>query len=139
MGDQLVPNGTYTVMGPGGMLTDDDGAIVLSEPRKDKNQQWEVKFDSGTYTLQNMATGAYLGNDGDPNQGALQVKGTRQPYTWKLSTGNDHSEETLLLTSAASQDGLALTNSPLRIYPPQLTILSPDRFGPPAEWVLTSV
>ncbi|HZS22018.1 MAG TPA: RICIN domain-containing protein [Pseudonocardiaceae bacterium] len=139
MGDQLVPDGTYTVMGPGGMLTDLDGAIVVFQPGEEKNQQWEVKFDSGTYTLRNMATGAYLGNDGDPNQGALQVKGTRQPYTWKLSTGNDDSEETLLLTSAASQDGLVLTNSPLRIYPPQLAILPPDKFGPPAEWVLARV
>ncbi len=102
MGDQLVPNGTYTVMGPGGMLTDGDGAIVLLDPRKDKNQQWEVKFDSGTYILRNMASGAYLGNDGDPNEIAMQVKGSRQPYTWKLSTGNDDSEETLLLTSAVS-------------------------------------
>ena len=86
MGDQLVSNGTYTVMGPGGMLTDGDGAIVLLEPRKDKNQQWEVKFDSGTYILRNMASGAYLGNDGDPNEIAMQVKGSRQPYTWKLLT-----------------------------------------------------
>jgi hypothetical protein len=139
MGDQLVANGIYTVMGPGGMLTDIDGVIVLLEPRKDENQQWELKFDSGTYTLRNRATGAYLGNDGDPNEGAMQVKGTRQPYIWKLSTGNDDSEETLLLTSAASQDGLVLTYSLLRIYPPQLAILPPDKFGPSAEWVLTRV
>ena len=141
MGDQLVANGTYTVMGPGGMVTGFDSVIVLGEPGKDENQQWEVKFDSGTgtYTVRNRATGAYLGNDGDPNEKALQVRGSSQPYTWKLSTGNDDSEETLLLTSAASQDGLVLTVSPLRIYPPQLAIVEPGAFGPAAEWVLAPV
>lgn len=142
MGDQLVANGTYTVMGPGGMLAADYGAIVLGPPQsEDKKNQWEVKFDSsaGAYTLKNMETGAYLGNEGDPNEQALMVKGTQQPYAWKLSTGNDDREETLLLTSAAAKDGLVLTNSPLRIYPPQLAIVAPGNFGPPAEWVLTSL
>ena len=138
MSDQIIPAGTYTVMGPGGALTADFDAIVLLGPTGEKNQQWEVQFDSGTYTLRNVANGVYLGNDGDPNDTAMMVKGARQPYTWKLSTGMDGDEETILLTSAASQDGLVLTRSALRIFPPQLAILPPGQFGPPAEWVLSS-
>jgi hypothetical protein len=139
MSDQVIPNGTYTVMGPGGALTASDRSIVLLEPEGDKTQQWEVRFDSGTYTLRNVATSVYLGNDGDPNEIAMMVKGARQPYTWELSTGNDDDENTFVLTSAASQDGLVLSYSILRIFPPQVAIVPPNQFGRTVEWTLTSV
>ena len=57
MSDQVIPNGTYTVMGPGGELTADGRSIVLLRPEGDETQQWEMRFDSGTYTLQNVANG----------------------------------------------------------------------------------
>jgi hypothetical protein len=139
MSDQVIPNGTYTVMGPGGELTADGRSIVLLRPEGDETQQWEMRFDSGTYTLRNVANGVYLGNDGDPNETAMMVKGTRQPYTWQLSTGTDDDENTFVLTSAASQDGLVLSYSLLRIFPPQLAIIEPGRYGQTVEWTLTSV
>jgi hypothetical protein len=43
---------------------------------------------------------------------------------------------TYILTSAASSDGLILSLSLLRIFPPQVAILEPGRFGPQVEWEL---
>ena len=54
------------------------GVAVL--PPEDKpTQQWNVAFDSGTYTLRSVASGLYLGNDGDPNESSMVVRGTGQP------------------------------------------------------------
>jgi hypothetical protein len=78
------------------------------------------------------------GNDRDPNQTAMMVKGTRQPYTWQTSTGTDEDKTTFVLTSAASRDGLVLSTS-LRIFPPQLAIVEPDSYGRTVEWTLVSV
>ena len=82
MSDQFIPDGTYTVMGPGGQLTMDSsfpGVAVL--PLEDKpTQQWNATFDSGTYTLHSVASDLYLGHDGDPNEPSMIVKGTGQPF-----------------------------------------------------------
>jgi Ricin-type beta-trefoil lectin domain-like len=112
MSGQVIPDGTYTVMGPGGLLAAVGDSIVLLGPEGDKTQQWEVRFDSGTYTLRNVATGVYLGNDGDPNEVAMMVKGASQPYTWQLSTGTDGDENTFVLTSAAGHRAA----QPIRTY-----------------------
>jgi len=138
MSDQLVPDGTYTIMGPGGQLSH-QGNIVLLQPEGDSTQQWNVAFDSGFYTLRNVDSGMYLGNNGDPDQTAMMVNGTSQPFTWKISTGADQDPDTYLLTSAASPSGLALTTSLLRIWPPQTALLEPTAFGGAVEWTFTPV
>jgi hypothetical protein len=122
-------------MGPGGQLTilDRSAGVVLLPPEDDTTQHWTLAFDSGTYTLQNVEIGLYLGNDGDPNDTSMMVKGTRQPFTWQLSTGTDDEPNTYVLTSAAASAGLALTISLLRIYPPRLAILDPHNFSV-VEW-----
>jgi hypothetical protein len=138
MGDQVIPDGIYTVMGPGGQLTMPGMGVVLLPPHDDGTQQWTVESDSGNYTVQNVATRLYLGNDGDPDQEAMQVRGTRQPVPWQLSAGPDDDPNTYMLTSAASSDGLVLSMSLLRIYPPQLAILPPGRYYT-TEWAFTPV
>jgi hypothetical protein len=140
MADQVIPDGIYTVLGPGGLLTMPDGpqgGVVLLGPQGDPSQQWDVTFRSGSYTLRNVQTGSYLGNDGDPSQPAMQVRGTIQPYAWDLSQGPDDRAETFILTSSGPSDGLLLGLSLLRIYPPQLAILRPGQFGPTVEWEFT--
>jgi len=140
MSDQVIPDGSYTVMGPGGQLTMPGGGmgVVLLPPEGDDTQQWTVKSGSGTYTLQNVATSLYLGNDGDPNQTAMMVKGTSRPFTWQLSAGPDDDPSTYVLTSAASTDGLVLSPSLLRIFPPQLAVLEPGTFYT-VEWTFNPV
>jgi hypothetical protein len=66
------------------------------------------------------------------------VKGTRQPFTWKLSTGEDSDETTYVLTSAASSDGLVLSMSLLRIFPPLVAILPPSNYST-VEWAFDPV
>ncbi len=53
MSDQVIPDGTYTVMGPGGQLTMDSSfpGVAVLQPEGNPTQQWNVAFDSGTYTL----------------------------------------------------------------------------------------
>ena len=138
MSDQVIPDGSYTVMGPGGQITMEGPDVVLLPPQGNPTQQWNVAFDSGTYTMRNVASGRYLGNDGDPNQPSMVVKGTGQPFAWQLSTGEDYDETTYVLTSAASSDGLILTMSLLRIYPPRLAILGPHNYST-VEWVFVPV
>jgi hypothetical protein len=139
MSDQLIPDGTYTVMGPGGQLTMDSAfvGVAMWQPEGKPTQQWKVACKSGTYTLRNVASDLYLGNDGDPNAPAMVVKGTKQAFGWKLSTGDDSREETLVLTSAASSEGLVLTMSLLRIFPPLVAILQPRSYD--VEWVFEPV
>lgn len=60
MSDQLLPDGTYTVMGPGGQISmgGDFPGVALLPPSGDQAQQWKVAFDSGTYTLRSVASGS---------------------------------------------------------------------------------
>ena len=134
MSDQLIPDGTYKVRGPGGQLTMDPGFPgVAMLPPGPSGQDWNVACESGFYTVRDAASGLYLGHDGDPNDPAMQVMGTRQAFTWKLSSGDDADETTYVLSAGASSDGLVLTMSLLRIFPPLVAILSPSSFST-VEW-----
>lgn len=130
MTDQLIPDGTYRVRGPGGVLTANRGpGVSIWEGDGDPGQTWVVAFDSGTYTVLSAASGLYLGTDDDSDAPAMTVRGTQQPYPWSLSTGEDDDETTYILTSAA---GLVLSMSLLRIFPPLVAILPPR--GYTVEW-----
>ena len=136
MADQVIPNGTYTIMGPGGMITSQskDAPLVMLRPEGDESQQWKVTSDSGTYTLRSVASGRYLGDREVPS---MMIKGTEQPFAWNLSTGDDDREETYVLTPA-SNDSLVLTMSLLRIFPPPLAILDAGGFST-FEWEIRPV
>jgi hypothetical protein len=140
MSDQLITDGTYNVRGPGGQLTMAQGfpGVAMLPPDGESTQQWKVGSESGGYALRSVASGLYLGNDGDPNQPAMIVKGSGQPFTWDLSTGEDSDETTYILTSAASSDGLVLSMSLLRIFPPLVAILSPSGYST-VEWAFDPV
>ena len=139
MSDQLIPDGTYNVRGPGGQLTMDSAfpGVAMLPPDGESTQQWNVASESGGYTLRSVASGLYLGSDGDPNQPAMTVRGTKQPFAWKLSTGQDADETTFVLTSASS-DGLVLSMSLLRIFPPLVAILPPRDYST-VEWAFARV
>ena len=136
MTDQAIPDGTYRIMGPGGQLTMDSSfpGVAVLQPEDDPTQQWDVAFDSGTYTLRSVASSSFLGTDGDPDETSMMVKGTSQSFAWKLSTGYDNDENTYVLTSAASSNGLVLAMSLLRIFPPLVAITQPGQFGRIPEW-----
>jgi hypothetical protein len=144
MGDKIIPDGTYVVMGAGGQLamltkSTGSGSIMLVQPdRSDKTQQWAVKFSSGSYTLQNVATRSYLGNDDDPGSPAMTLSGAEKPVGWELADGPDGDPNSYLLTSAASSGALMLAPSPLPLFPPQLAILPPRREYP-YEWIFAKV
>ena len=42
MSDQVIPDGTYTVMGPGGQITMEGPDVVLLPPQGNPTQQWNV-------------------------------------------------------------------------------------------------
>jgi hypothetical protein len=144
MGDKIIPDGTYVVMGAGGQLAMPTqrmgpGNIMLLQPdRSDKAQQWAVKFSSDGYTLQNVATRSYLGSDTDPDGPAVVLNGAAKPVNWVLADGPDGDPDSYLLISATSGGGLMLAPSPLRIFPPQLAIL-PPRTQYPYEWTFAKV
>jgi Ricin-type beta-trefoil lectin domain-like len=140
MSDQLIPDGTYQVRGPGGQLTIDSAfpGVAMLPPEGGPTQQWKVACASGTYTLRSVASELYLGNDGDPNDPSMIVKGAKQPFAWKLSTGEDSDETTYVLTSAASSEGLVLSMSLLRIFPPLVAILPPSNYST-VEWAFDRV
>lgn len=140
MSDQLIPDGTYHVRGPGGQMTMAGGfpGVAMLPPDGESTQQWKVASESSGYTLRCVASGLYLGSDGDPNDPAMIVKGTKQAFTWNLSTGEDSDETTFVLTSAASSDGLVLSMSLLRIFPPLVAILPPRSYST-VEWAFDPV
>jgi hypothetical protein len=139
MSDQLISDGTYMVRGPGGLLTMDSGlpGMAMLPPRDGSSQEWKVAAESGGYTVRGVLSGLYLGADGDPNDPQMAVKGTSQPFVWTLSSGDDDDETTYVLTSAASSDGLVLSMSMLRIFPPLVAILPRDYR--PFEWAFDAV
>ena len=81
MSDQLIPDGTYKVRGPGGQLTMDSAfpGIAMLPPEGGSTQQWKVAVDSGAYLLRSVASDLYLGNDGDPNDPSMIVRGPNSP------------------------------------------------------------
>jgi Ricin-type beta-trefoil lectin domain-like len=139
MSDQPISDGTYRVRGPGGLLTDAGGFPGIAVLRDGEgDQRWKVVCESGAYTVRNTASGLYLGGDGDPNEPLMTVKGTKKAFSWKLSSGQDDDETTFVLTSAASSEGLVLSMSLLRIFPPLVAILPPRTFST-VEWAFDPV
>ncbi|MFF7129761.1 MULTISPECIES: RICIN domain-containing protein [unclassified Streptomyces] len=138
--DQLISAGTFTILGPGGHLTHMGKGedIVVLPPDGNAQQLWEVKPESGTYTLRNVATGYYLGSEGDPNQPTMMIRGSKQPYPWRTAQGPDGDPDTYLLAPGASNDGLVLTYSLLRIFPPRVAILPSSEYRDP-EWCFRAV
>lgn len=132
MGKQFIPDGLYTVMGPGGRLTAMDGRITLMQPDFGPAplQLWEAKFEKGSYTLRNMATRAFVGSD-DPDRPDWMLRGTGQPFAWTLTEGDDGDPSTFAVSSTASSDNLRLAPSILRMWPPMAALAPPDF---PAEW-----
>ncbi len=124
MGDIVIAEGTYTVMGPGGQLTDTGHGLALLRPGASPSgtQVWDVAFHAGSYTLRNLATRRFLGNEGDPNLVAWRVSGCDQPFAWYLVQGGDDDPNTCMMTSARSTERLRLAPSILRIWPPQVAI-----------------
>jgi hypothetical protein len=135
MSDKLISDGTYTVRGPGGLLTMATAfpGMAMLPPEGGSTQQWKVAAESDGYTVRSVASDLYLGADGDPDEPQMIVKGTGQPFVWTLSTGMDDDETTYVLRSAASSDGLVLSMSLLRIFPPLVAILPPSGYRT-VEW-----
>ena len=140
MSDELIPDGIYKVRGPGGLLTLNTGfpGVAMLPSDDGPTQDWQVTSDAGAYTLRSPMSGLFLGTDGDPNELTMMVKGTRAPFTWRLSTGYDDDETTYILTSAASSQGLVLSMSVLRIFPPLVAILPPGGYTT-VEWAFDGV
>ncbi|HUC55997.1 MAG TPA: hypothetical protein VMA95_01240 [Streptosporangiaceae bacterium] len=124
MVEKIIKEGTYTVMGPGGQLTDLGQGLVLLRPGASPSgtQVWDVAFEAGSYTLRNRATRRFLGNEGDPNLVAWRVSGCDSPFGWYLRPGDDAYPNTCMMTSAKSTERLRLAPSILRIWPPQVAI-----------------
>lgn len=141
MPDEPIASGTYTLRGPGGQLAHlgVEGPIVIVEPADTKHQQWAVApGSSGNYALRNVATGIYLGHEGEADAPAMMIKGSKQPFTWQLGQGPDEDPDTYVLISAASEAGLTLTFSLLRIFPPHAAILPRSEYRDP-EWTFRPV
>lgn len=144
MDGKIIPDGIYAVMGAGGQLTMPTqrmgpGSIMLLPPEpSDETQQWDVKSSSNGYTLQNVATGSYLGSDGDLDSPVMVLNGSGEPVPWVFIDGPDGDPNSYILLSAASGGNLVLAPSLLRIYPPQLAIL-PRQASYPFEWTFAKV
>jgi Ricin-type beta-trefoil lectin domain-like len=146
MGDKIISDGTYTLMGPGGQLTMPaqrmgPGSIIILPPSpSDKAQQWAVKSDSDgyRYSLQNVATGSYLGSDDNGSGPVMVLNGAQKPVNWVFAEGPDDDPNSFILLSIDSGGGMVLAPSPLRIYPPQLAI-RPQFDGYPFEWTFAQV
>lgn len=144
MDDKIIPDGTYVVMGAGGQVTMPTqrmgpGSIMLLPPDpSDKTQQWAVRSSSDSYTLQNVATGSYLGSEEDSGGPVMVLNGSGRPVNWVLVDGPDGEANSFILIPADSGGGLVLAPSLLRIYPPQLAIL-PRQESYPFEWTFAQV
>jgi hypothetical protein len=136
MGKQVIPDGVYSIMGPGGQLTASGGRITMQEPGSAPPplQLWEADFDKGSYTLRSIGMPLFVGTDGDPNEPNPWLTGSRRPFAWTLADGPDGDPNTFRVTSAGSDDNLQLVPSPLRMWPPMAGLLP----GLPMyEWAFT--
>jgi hypothetical protein len=132
MGNQVISDGVYTIMGPGGQLASDGERIMLMEPGfgPPDMQFWQLSFDKGkdNCTMRNLSTGRFAGTDGDPDQPDWMLRGTGKPFGWKLADGGDDDPSTFLVTSAASKQGMRLVPSIIRLWPQMAAI------GPPTPY-----
>jgi hypothetical protein len=126
MGTQVIPNGIYAIMGPGGQLTADSGRITLQQPDDDPTQTWQVSFADGNYTMRNVGTGTYLGTDGPVDQPSWILPGASRPFGWTISEGPDGDPDTYLVSPSAMPGGLRLAPSILRIWPPMVALAPPS-------------
>lgn len=122
MASQVIPNGIYGIMGPGGQLSMGPGMVALMEPGMGPAQQWNVTFSNGSYTLRNVQTGQYLGSDRQPGEIDWMLQGCDAPFTWTLTQGPDDDDNTFFVNSAAAPDRLRLTPSIIRVWPPRVAL-----------------
>ncbi|TFK90709.1 carbohydrate-binding module family 13 protein [Polyporus arcularius HHB13444] len=72
------------------------------------NQKWELEDANGKYHLKNVATGLYVGFDGEPNNGTPVVASSR-PFEWEVRP-DDHNPEVLRVFVAGTQYCLDLSD-----------------------------
>ncbi len=57
----------------------------------DMRAQWELEDANGKYHLKNVATGLYVGFDGEPNNGTPIVASSR-PFEWEVRPDDNNPE-----------------------------------------------
>ncbi|GAA2432033.1 RICIN domain-containing protein [Streptomyces macrosporus] len=141
--------GTYTIGFHGayhltllGGHPNDRTQVVLLPPRDaEKEQHWQVEArDDGAVTLENVASGTYLGHDGDPAHLEI-VHGHPQPHPWRLRPAPGRKGAFHLVLPGGPVDGteLAVDLHPLRLYPPLLGLLPLREADLGQTWTLTPV
>ena len=144
MSQQLVANGRYriqTAFRRENLGEQSAEAPLTLLPEEGDNFTWEVAFDgTDSYTLRNVKTGSYLGDDEAPQTGPVAaLKGASKPFFWKIEPAPDD-EETFTLSPKGSNGTTRLAFSPLRIYPPAVAWLPPSvGYRPDELWRLVKV
>ena len=88
------------------------------------------------FTVRNVETGIYLGNDSAQTEPAMELRGVTTPFAWNIERGPE--PETFILSPSGSNGQMQLAPSPLRIYPPRVAWLPPE-MGGYAFWRLVKV
>lgn len=121
MGEQLIANGRYKIQTA--FRRENLGELAAEAPlsllpEEGDNFTWEVAFDgTDSYTLRNVKTGSYLGDDDAPQTSFVPVlRGASKPFPWKIERGPE--PETFWLSPKGSNGTTRLAFSIIRIYPP---------------------
>jgi len=137
MSDQLIADGRYKVQHRGATLAAQSGApLMVQEDTGGDEIKWDVASKGdGSYTLRNVATGIYLGDEADPTSMAPMLKGVSDPFAWKIERAPD--EEAFVLSTASSNGEMRLALSPIKIFPPPVAWMPSAEYG--QFWRLTKV
>ncbi|WP_437681867.1 hypothetical protein [Sorangium sp. So ce131] len=143
MGNQLIANGRYRIQTAFrrehlGELHAEAPLSLL--PEEGDNFTWEVAFDgTDSYTLRNVETGSYLGDDEAPQTEHVPVlRGASKPFPWKIERGPE--PETFTLSPKGSSGKTRLAFSLLRIYPPPVAWMpASGDYRPDELWRLVKI
>ncbi|WP_433933498.1 hypothetical protein AB3662_04045 [Sorangium cellulosum] len=143
MSNQLIANGRYRIQtafrreNVGEQAAEAPLSLL---PEEGDNYTWEVAFNgTDSYTLRNVKTGSYLGDDDAPQTIPVPLlKGASRPFLWKIERGVE--PETFTLSPKNSNGTMRLAFSIARIFPPPVAWMpaSGDVF-PDQLWRLVKV
>jgi len=107
---------------------------MLNVPDLDCDPQWRVNQLGGSWTLQNVATGKFLGVEGNPHNGAKLV-GQDEPKGWDIwPDERDPSDHRLFIHDTRFNIDLSDHGNPTPGTPVQLWEKTP---GQGQRWIFT--
>jgi hypothetical protein len=141
MSEQLIANGRYRLVFSRSQ-NNALGSVALGiplglVPESGDNFTWEVTFNgTDSYTLRNLRTGVFLGDEVTDPVPLMTLRGSPTPWPWRIERAE--APETFNLSPKNTNGSMRLVLSLIPAVPPQVASLPATEF-PDQSWRLEKV